>query len=727
MIRPLRWAVLVAILAGPAWAGVAPAKPEAIFQEAVQQIEAKNLAGATEALLALEADALPPDLQPQVDLLLGILLVHQSRWPEAVPWLTRAAGTYPLLSDYAWFHLAEAQRSLSHPDLSAAALRPIAEQQRDSVFFERASRELPRDYLEAGTLGQAETAAGKYLADFPNGAGRGEVRLTLGEVFLRSGRSAEAEAIFRRLWIELPGTPAAQKAKDLLAGMAVRPFTSDEQFERAATLHVNGRHGLAVQELAPFAVAGDPHEGHARLLLGISAFQLRLYAQGAQWLEPLKAAPGAERFEALFWLGRSAGRSGDSVRATDYLTQVVDARTQSPRAEEALYLLGQAAADDGDIARSRPYLNRLLQEYPKGNWTDVGLWLQGWLAYKQQDHAAALGSWDRLAAGELGSRWRMAAHYWRGRALEALGRRADAAKAYQSLLDTVTDHFYYRLRARDRLTALKAVEPRQPKDSIEPRSKGTASGLHAKKARGLTTLGLAEEAVDEWSEQVRGHPEDRGGLAEACRSFLDLGRYDRAVWLGNRILRPLYLQGNGQLPIPTFWQCTFPLGHLDLVRQFAGPRSLNPFLILAVIREESAFAPRAISSAGARGLMQLMPYVAEKIVRDNKLPAIGPGSLESPALNIQLGVLHLADALRDQGGNLALALAAYNAGSAAVQRWVQRYGFADEEQFIEDIPYTETRNYVKRVLANYERYRTLNATGAEAQLSRAGQKTSPAP
>ena len=720
------WAVLALLLAMPALAGEAPGPPDARFKSAIQQVVADNLPGATDTLLALEADPLPPDLQRQADLLLGILLVHQSRWEQAVPWLSRAADTYPLLSDYARMHLAEAERRLGHPELAAAAFRAIADQQRDSLFFERASRELPRAYLDAGALAEAETAATKYLAGFPAGHGRGEVRLALGETLLRSGRTPEAEPLFRRLWVELPGSAEAQRAKELLTGMAVRPFTPDEQFERAVTLHATGRLSQALQELAPFAVAGSPHERQARLLLGQSAFQARLYAQAIQWLEPLQATTGPERFEALFWLGRSAGRSGDAVRATDYLTHVVDARTQSPRAEEALYLLGQAAADDNDAGRSRTYLARLLQEYPKGSYTDVALWLQGWLAYKHQDYGVAVSSWERLAKEELGSRWRIASIYWRGRALEAQGRRADAAKAYQLLLETPTDHFYYLLRGRNRLAALKASAPRRPKEGTVAKVKSAALGLHAKKGRALAGLGLSDESAEEWSEQVRQHPEDRGGLAEACRSFLDVGRYDRAVWLGNRILRPLYVQDDGQLPIPGFWECAFPLGHLDLVRQFAATRNLDPYLVLALIREESAFAPRATSSAGARGLMQLMPAVAEKVVRDNRLPALGPGALEVPAVNIQLGVLYLADALRDQNGNLALALAEYNAGSAAVQRWVQRYGFSDEEQFIEDIPYTETRNYVKRVLANYERYRTVYGTANVAQVLRVGKTTAAA-
>jgi len=105
--------------------------------------------------------------------------------------------------------------------------------------------------------------------------------------------------------------------------------------------------------------------------------------------------------------------------------------------------------------------------------------------------------------------------------------------------------------------------------------------------------------------------------------------------------------------------------------------------------------------------MQLMQQTADLTAREHKLPPVTPAALETPERNIQLGVNHLADLARDFGGNLTLTLAAYNAGRQAVQRWVQRFGFADEVEFVEDIPYTETRNYVKRVLGNYERYQTL--------------------
>jgi len=675
-------------------------------------------------LQGLEGGRVPAAVRGPVDLLLGILLLREGQPEEAAPRLERASRTYPLLADYALWHLAEAYRKLGRPADVAASLRRLVEGHPGSLFVERASRELPRHWLEAGDLARAEEAAGQYLAAFPQGPGRAEVWTTLGEVLLKAGRPEKAEEVLRRVWIELPGSAESQRARELLAAIpGTRPFTAEELFQRATTLYQLGRYGQAMPELAPFAAPGNPREAQARLLLGIGAFRLRQYAQAVQWLEPLRDGAGPDRAEAIFWLARGYGRSGDAARFAETMTLLADGAPSSRRAEEGLYLLAQAAADNGDPAQARSYLARLLKDYPRSVWADKALWLQGWLAYKDREPDLAVAAWDRLLAEEPGSPLRTAALYWRARALEAMARPRAAAEGYRELLASSPDQNYYWFRARQRLTRLtRRAAPSPPAAGPADGKAARSHTLRARRARALRALALDHEAVEEWSDQVRTHPEDRVVLAEACHAFLDLQRYDKAVWLAGQILRPLYVQERGKPPIRGFWQCLYPRGHWPVVREQAVRNGLDPFLVTALIREESAFLPTAVSRAGARGLMQLMPHTAEQVAREHKL-ALPSAPLQSPEVNIRLGTIHLADLIRDNGGSLSLALAGYNAGQQQVRRWRDRYGFTDEEEFTEDIPYPETRSYVKRVLGSFERYASLyGPRRAESREASAGKR-----
>ncbi|HWT83219.1 MAG TPA: tetratricopeptide repeat protein, partial [Candidatus Methylomirabilis sp.] len=563
---------------------------EAVLTGAVREVQSGSPDTAIVELQALEAGSPPADVRMQADLLLGTLLVRQGRWVEAIPWLERASTTYPLLGDYALWHLAGAYRNTGQREWAALALRLLIDKHPDSLLAERASRNLPRDLLESGDSLHAEEAAGRYLATYLQGPGRAEVWTALGEALLKLGRPDKAEEVLRRIWIEFPASPDSLRAKDLLATIPdVRPFSPDELFQRATMFYQSGRYAQAVQELAPFATPGNSREGKARLFMGISAFRLRQYAQAVSWLAPLRDVTGPDRAEAVFWLARGYGRAGDTLRFTETMTLLPDIAPQSLRAEEGLFMLAQAAADNGDPAQARGYLARLLKSYPKSTWTDDALWLQGWLAYKTKDLQGAIASWDSLLLKEPGSPFRVPAIYWRGRVLEGMKKTREAVQAYRTILQTAPDQHYYWFHARQRLEQLgKGGLPSLPVVDGSARKEAESNTLRLRKARALRTLGLDEDAAEEYSAQVRTHPEDRGGLAEACRAFLDLERYDKAVWMAGQVLRPLFIQDNGKPPISEFWQCLYPRAHWSLVYEQASRQGLDPFLVTALMREESS-------------------------------------------------------------------------------------------------------------------------------------------
>jgi soluble lytic murein transglycosylase len=149
------------------------------------------------------------------------------------------------------------------------------------------------------------------------------------------------------------------------------------------------------------------------------------------------------------------------------------------------------------------------------------------------------------------------------------------------------------------------------------------------------------------------------------------------------------------------------LAYWETIQKNAAKSGLDPYLILAMIRQESVFDPQALSPASAFGLMQLLPSTAGREAKRMGLPSPASEKLFDPDLNIMLGTQHLKGLLQLYSDNVVKAVAAYNAGKKTVDRWEREISVSDEEEFIERITYGETRLYVKLVLRNYRIYREL--------------------
>ena len=155
------------------------------------------------------------------------------------------------------------------------------------------------------------------------------------------------------------------------------------------------------------------------------------------------------------------------------------------------------------------------------------------------------------------------------------------------------------------------------------------------------------------------------------------------------------------------WEATWPLAFRKLIERQAKTNRLDPDLLQGLIREESRFNPRARSSTGALGLTQLMPATARQVAASLKLSAVGEQTLLQPDQNVRIGAAYLGQLLKQFGGNTAYAVAAYNAGPGAVERWRKALPQADIDEWVEHITFDETRDYVKNVLGSYNAYKML--------------------
>jgi soluble lytic murein transglycosylase-like protein len=252
---------------------------------------------------------------------------------------------------------------------------------------------------------------------------------------------------------------------------------------------------------------------------------------------------------------------------------------------------------------------------------------------------------------------------------------------------------------------------------------GEISEPRRTRVRELMLIGRFEAARDE----LRGLAPSPRVSATAAWLEYRAGRFRPAITVMTRAFPDWVGEGGDGLPEGVF-KILFPLEHADLLRAAASRQGLDAALVAALIRQESSFDDGAISRAGARGLMQLMPATARLVARKIKLPYRRADLIEDPSYNMTLGRAYLGQLLDEFEGSTALALAAYNAGPHRVARWIAAFGDprrpeVDPVDWIERIPFSETRNYVQRVLESQVVYRlALDGRKTVLPLGRKGKE-----
>ncbi|MEM9683770.1 MAG: lytic transglycosylase domain-containing protein, partial [Pseudomonadota bacterium] len=333
-------------------------------------------------------------------------------------------------------------------------------------------------------------------------------------------------------------------------------------------------------------------------------------------------------------------------------------------------------------------------------------WLSGWIALrKMNEPEVALGHFRALYDNVSFPVSRSRGAYWVARTYEAMEQHNTATRWYREAAVHVT-RFYGQLAASHLLEAERPALPPEPVPSNAQAAAFDAAEL-TKAVKLLTAAGRRRD-VRRFMLAIARAVDAPGDWALAARLAQDIGRYDLSVSVSKLALREGVILGTTGYPA---------LEPVNASRE----RFPDPMILHAVVRQESAFDVEAISRAGARGLMQLMPQTALRVARQLKVPYSRKRLTRDPTYNLRLGQAYLAQMLNEYDGSLILAFAAYNAGPVRVERWLQRYGdpgpnIYEAIDWAESIPFTETRNYVQRVLENLAVYRARES-GRQLALS----------
>jgi soluble lytic murein transglycosylase len=413
-------------------------------------------------------------------------------------------------------------------------------------------------------------------------------------------------------------------------------------------------------------------------------------------------AETAEAPTALYQIGQILWNRHDNAQALAVFKRLIARYPGSPIVDRALYAAGDIYEWLGNRDAAIASYNSVRLEFPLSSVRDDATWRLAWLHYRGGDSPDAYRMFKLLASEARDNALKTAAHYWQGRAAEKAGDSELAKETYRAVYDA-SGESYYQALAANALAKLGAPVREQSFErpasgrELEPPAATPRITFHRARARALSELALHGLAVAEISaiESIAGT--DNGMRLYLSREYFKNRAYRRSLALATQLPaseseRDLY---------------RFPLAHWQTIQRIAQERELDPHLILALIRQESLFDVRARSPASALGLMQLLPSTASRVAARTGIPAPSHEKLLEPEVNLALGTQYLKDLLQRYSNNWFKAIAAYNAGEAAVDRWEKEILTDDIEEFVERIPYSETRGYVKLVMRNHRIYKKL--------------------
>jgi soluble lytic murein transglycosylase len=402
---------------------------------------------------------------------------------------------------------------------------------------------------------------------------------------------------------------------------------------------------------------------------------------------PLAGQAGYQRARILLTSG-----TADATRSA--LRDVVSKfPNDTSAASSALFLLADLSADDGNDAQSASLYRQLYHTYPTSTRAGSARFNAAIIDISSGKQKAAAQELDSLLTVLPRSEEASAARYWSGRAWAAAGNPTLAQTRWREAAQQPAS--YYAAVAARRLNE-KPWSPAAHADSF-PSLAAVDSALS--RAALLERLGMDTEARFEYDALEAAAPASPERLLATAHAFVVRGQPFRAMRLAQKLI------DSGQRDTRAY-RLLFPILDRDELQRDATAHGLDPALVAGLIRQESNFNPRAISVAGARGLMQVLPAVGEEVSRSLSYPVWYPALLLDADANLQLGTAHLAGFMK-QYGALPRVLAAYNAGGSRVARWAARTGVDDAELFAERIPFVETRDYVRLVQRNAEFYRLL--------------------
>jgi soluble lytic murein transglycosylase len=685
--------------------------------------------------------------------MLALARENQSEWKDAGKLFEELYTAAPNLAAYHAYHAARCRLRAG----DAPGALEWAEKVPKSSVPEAETSLVRIDALRALARWEEVLAAiDAHLERFPSGPRRAEALFRRGEALEKTGAAtpegaakvlADVTALYRRVWAEAPLEVWSDRAGDRLEALAatlppaeaklVRTHTAGEWVSRGMS-YFNGNRNVE-SEQAFAAALGAPGldrdlECRARFHRAQSVWKQRQRPRAAPLFDEadgacFRASNRDLHAKALYQGARCYASMGARGDAVSRYSRVENEHPDHSYADDARLRQAELASDGGDDAAAAALLAQIPKRYPKADLLNEALWrlaFQAWRAGRDEEALKWLDENLRLVPHEEIWYAEGRALYWKGRVLERGGKADDARKFYERAVREYPLSVYALLA----LTRMRTVDAAATDALVASLRKGmhdvpawtfAARPLFADPGflravelarmgqgndarRELARLGLQTSA--EKHSGVRGQSADDEDLLWITAILLDRG----GSWAASHSI-PRYGVTRYRLDYPQAlgeakWKIAYPRAFPSIVAKNSKLNALPEALQLAIMREESAFSPRIESFANAIGLTQMLVKTAKRFANGS---TVTREVLLDPTKNVELGSRFLGFLWKRFDSAPPLTIAGYNAGEAAVERWLNERGTLAMDEFMETIPYDETRNYTKRVLASFFAYSWLYA------------------
>ena len=623
----------------------------------------------------------------------------------------------PVIGGYALLMQGRAQLALHKPvDAKFSADQLLKVEPKD--YLREMAYILKADVAEAAGDAAAEMRALQGAAEMKPLAGA-PVYLRLGRAAKQAGERTVARAAFSKIVYEFALSTEASDAQSelvLMADPGAVPSreTAQQDIGRAEQLYAAKRFADAhkiYEAVRPVAIGAEREQ--IALRLAQCDLGLKKFAAARAALLPLTASGDrrAEAGYALLGTTKGLGRKEEFVAETrKFAAEAAD----TSWAEAALNDLATFYILEDDDAAAAQVFSDMYRRYPSGAFAERAAWRSGWWAYLRGNYAEVTRVFDDAFTRYGRSDYRSAWSYWSARARQQMGQREAAVEGYRRVIALYKNSYYGR-EANKGLTALAAAP-----GATVTRAKAATPAPHADApvafAPGepppnavlitrLLEVGLYDYAIGELKRAERDLGPTPLVTATQAYAWNRKGELRTAINLMKRAYPQFMAAGGETLPVE-IRRVLFPMAYWDLIQKYADGRGLDAHLMAALITQESTFQADVKSGANAWGLMQILPSTGRSYATKVGVTPWRVSKLTNPDINIRIGMAYFADLMKTYDGVVG-ALVAYNAGGSRYRKWVQDYPGADRDEFIDNIPFFETANYLKRILGTADDFRAL--------------------